>query len=80
MFRNTFAVELLKKRVSVDHVAMLLADHPDTVKEHYYPWVPDLQDLLEREVKRSWDEDLPIILPDVDDALRRTVDRLNERR
>jgi site-specific recombinase XerD len=73
MFRNTFAVELLKKSVSVDHVAMLLADHPDTVKEHYYPWVPELQDLLEKEVKRSWDEDLPIILPDVDDALQRTV-------
>ena len=36
MFRNTFAVELLKKHVSVDHVAMLLADDPDTVK-HIIP-------------------------------------------
>jgi len=73
MFRNTFAVELLKKHVSVDHVAMLLADDPDTVKEHYYPWVPELQDLLEKEVKRSWDEDAPIILADVDRALQGTA-------
>jgi hypothetical protein len=73
MFRNTFAVELLKKHVSVDHVAMLLADDPDTVKQHYYPWVPELQDLLEKEVQRSWYEDEPIILPDVDDALQGTV-------
>ena len=26
--------------------------------------MPDLQDLLEKEVKRSWDEEAPIILPD----------------
>ena len=52
---------------------MLLADDPDTVKQHYYPWVPELQDLLEKEVKRSWDEDAPIILPEVDDALQGTV-------
>jgi integrase/recombinase XerD len=70
MFRNTFAVELLKKHVSVDHVAMLLADDPDTVKQRYYPWVPELQDLLEKEVKRAWDEDAPIILADVDKALQ----------
>ena len=70
MFRNTSAVELLKKHVSVDHVAMLLADDPDTVKQHYYPWVPELQDLLDKEVKRSWDKDAPIILADVDMALQ----------
>jgi hypothetical protein len=35
--------------------------------------VPELQALLEKEVKRSWDEDVPIILPDVDDALQRTA-------
>jgi hypothetical protein len=59
MFRNSFVVGLLEKHVSVEHVAMLLADDPDTVKRHYYhyPWVPELQDLLEKEVKRSWDED-----------------------
>jgi hypothetical protein len=51
---------------------MLLADDPATVKQHYCPWVPELQDLLDKEVKRSWDEDAPIILPDVDDALKGT--------
>ena len=52
---------------------MLLADDPDTVKQHYYPWVPELQDMLEKEVERSWDEDAPIILADVDRALEGTV-------
>jgi hypothetical protein len=32
MFRNTFAVELLKKNVSLEHVAMLLADSPEIVQ------------------------------------------------
>ena len=73
MFRNSFAVGLLKNHVSVDHVAMLLADDPDTVKQHYYPWVPELQDLLDKEVKRSWDKDAPIILADVDMALQETT-------
>jgi hypothetical protein len=31
MLRNTFAVELLKKGVSLEHVAILLADTPKTV-------------------------------------------------
>jgi len=65
MFRNTFAVELLKKRVSLEHVAMLLADSPEIVREHYYAWVPALQELLEREVKKAWE---PIILADADRA------------
>jgi len=71
MFRNSFVVGLLEKHVRVEHVATLLADDPDTVKRHYYhyPWVPELQDLLEKEVKRSWDEDAPIILADVEDAI-----------
>ena len=33
----------------------------------------ELQDLLEKEVKRSWDEDAAIILADVDKALQGTV-------
>ena len=73
MFRNSFAVGLLKNHVSVDHVAMLLADDPDMVKQHYYPWVPELQDLLDKEVQRSWDKDSPIVLADVDMALQETT-------
>jgi integrase/recombinase XerD len=65
MFRNTFAVELLKKGVSLNHIAMLLADTPEIVKEHYYPWVPELQQLLEDEVRKTWE---PIILADADRA------------
>ena len=73
MFRNTFAVELLKKGVSLEHVAMLLADSPEIVRDHYYPWVPALQKELERAVQSTWDEDAPIILADVDKALQGTV-------
>jgi integrase/recombinase XerD len=70
MLRNTFAVELLKKGVSLEHVAMLLADAPDTVRDHYYPWVPALQKELERAVKSSWTESgAPVIMDDVDKAL-----------
>jgi integrase/recombinase XerD len=50
MFRNTFAVELLKKGVSLEHVAMLLADSQEIVRDHYCPWVPALQKELERAV------------------------------
>ena len=71
MFRNTFAVELLKRKVSLEHVAMLLADDPATVKDHYYPWVPALQEQLEKAVKSTWDDpDEPIVLEDADKALR----------
>jgi integrase/recombinase XerD len=73
MFRNTFAVELLKKGVSLEHVAMLLADSPEIVRDHYYPWVPALQKELERAVQSTWDEEAPIILADVDMALQGTV-------
>ena len=72
MFRNTFAVELLKRNVSLEHVAMLLADNPTTVREHYYPWVPALQEQLERAVKSTWDDpNEPVILEDADKAVGR---------
>jgi integrase/recombinase XerD len=73
MFRNTFAVELLKKGVSLEHVAMLLADSQEIVRDHYYPWVPALQKELEHAVQSTWDEEAPIILADVDKALQGTV-------
>ncbi len=71
MFRNTFAVELLRTSVSLEHVAMLLADDPATVREHYYPWVPALQEQLEKAVKSTWDDpNEPIILGDADRVLK----------
>jgi hypothetical protein len=74
MFRNSFAVELLKNGVSLEHVAMLLVDTPETVRQHYYPWVPAMQKELERAVKSSWiDSDASIFLPDAHKALQGTV-------
>ncbi len=68
MLRNTFAVELLKKKVSLDHVAVLLGDNPETVREHYFKWVPELQQVLDDEVKRTWKTE-PVILEDADHAI-----------
>ncbi|HUO17757.1 MAG TPA: site-specific integrase [Verrucomicrobiae bacterium] len=72
MLRNTFAVELLKKKVSLDHVAVLLGDNPETVREHYFKWVPELQNILDDEVKRTWKTD-PIVLQDADRAVSEAV-------
>jgi integrase/recombinase XerD len=72
MLRNTFAVELLKKKVSLDHVAVLLGDNPETVREHYFKWVPELQQVLDDEVKKTW-KDEPIILNDADRAVSEAV-------
>jgi integrase/recombinase XerD len=68
MFRNSFAVGLLEKNVSLDHVAILLGDTPEITRQHYYKWVPQLQRALDIEIKRSWQEE-PIILDDVDQAM-----------
>jgi site-specific recombinase XerD len=72
MLRNTFAVELLKKKVSLDHVAVLLGDNPETVREHYFKWVPELQQVLDNEVKKTWQTE-PIILEDADRAISAAV-------
>ena len=72
MLRNSFAVELLKKKVSLDHVAVLLGDNPETVREHYFKWVPELQAILDDEVKKTWQAD-PIILEDADHAISAAV-------
>jgi hypothetical protein len=70
MFRNTFAVELLKKRVSLEHVAMLLGDAPDTVREHYSSMGSRLAERVgtcgEIELGRNRG---PLIMDDVDKAL-----------
>jgi len=72
MLRNSFAVELLKKKVSLDHVAVLLGDNPETVREHYFKWVPELQAILDDEVKKTWQAE-PIILEDADHAISAAV-------
>jgi hypothetical protein len=72
MCRNTFAVELLKKKVSLDHVALLLGDSPAIVRAHYLKWIPELQQILDDEIKRTWKTD-PIVLEDADRAISEAV-------
>jgi integrase len=55
MFRDTFAVELLKRGVSLETVSMLLGHASIKVTEkHYKPWVKTLQDKLEVEAMKGW--------------------------
>jgi len=54
-FRDTFAVSLLLKGVSLDSVSKLLGHSSITITErHYAPWVKARQDQLESEVRRIW--------------------------
>ena len=54
-FRDTFAVALLEKGVSIETLAMLLG-HSDirVTLKHYRPWVMSLQAHLEHEVQKAW--------------------------
>jgi hypothetical protein len=55
MFRDTFAVELLRNGVSLETVSMLLGHASIKVTEkHYKPWVKTLQDKLETEAMKGW--------------------------
>ena len=54
-FRDTFAVSLLLKGVSLDSVSKLLGHSSIKITErHYAPWVKARQDQLESEVRRTW--------------------------
>jgi integrase len=53
--RDTFAVELLQRGVSVQTVSILLGHRSiATTEKHYSPWVKSRQDALEAAVKLSW--------------------------
>jgi len=55
MFRDTFAVELLKRGVPIETVSMLLGHASIRVTEkHYRPWVKTLQDKLEADAMKGW--------------------------
>ncbi|HEX7138772.1 MAG TPA: site-specific integrase, partial [Vicinamibacterales bacterium] len=55
MFRDTFAVELLKHDVALETVSMLLGHSSIKVTEkHYKPWVQTLQDKLETDAMKAW--------------------------
>lgn len=54
-FRDTFAVSLLLKGVSLDSVSKLLGHSSVKITErHYAPWVKARQDQLESEVRKIW--------------------------
>ena len=54
-FRDTFAVDLLSKGVSLETVSILLAHSSiATTEKHYAPWVQSRQNALEEAVKRTW--------------------------
>lgn len=54
-FRDTFAVNLLRKGVSLETVSKLLGHTSIKVTEkHYAPFVKSLQKRLEDEVKKAW--------------------------
>jgi len=52
--RDTFAVSLLLKGVSLENVAALLGNTPRIVERHYSPWVQERQQQLEELVKKAW--------------------------
>jgi integrase len=55
MFRDTFAVGLLKHAVPIETVSMLLGHASIRVTEkHYKPWVKTLQDKLEADAMKGW--------------------------
>jgi integrase len=53
-FRDTFSCSLLEQGVSVETVAMLLANSPAIVIKHYAPWIKSRQLALEAAVQTTW--------------------------
>lgn len=51
-FRHTLAMQLLSEGGSIEQVADLLGDNPDTIRKHYKHWMPEYQqanaELLDR--------------------------------
>jgi site-specific recombinase XerD len=54
MLRDTFAVELLQKGVSLENVATLLGNSTQIAEKHYSPWVKSRQDSLTLEIEKAW--------------------------
>jgi site-specific recombinase XerD len=47
-FRHTLATEMLSRGATMDDVADVLGDHPDTVRKHYAKWTPAREERLGR--------------------------------
>jgi len=54
MLRDTFAVELLQKGVSLENVAVLLGNTIKIAEKHYSPWVKSRQESLTAEIEKAW--------------------------
>lgn len=54
MFRDTLAVDLLSKGVTLENVAAILGNTVRICEKHYAPWVKSRQVELERAVKATW--------------------------
>jgi integrase/recombinase XerD len=54
IMRDTFAVRLLEKGVSIEIVAMLLGTSVRICEKHYSPWMKSRQDKLTADVKTAW--------------------------
>jgi len=54
-FRDSFAVSLLEKGVSIENVSALLGHSSVAVtNKHYAPWVKRRQEILEEQVRATW--------------------------
>jgi integrase len=53
-FRDCFAVDLLRKGVSLENVATLLGNSVRIAEKHYAPWVQARQAALEGAVAKAW--------------------------
>jgi site-specific recombinase XerD len=54
MLRNSFAIGLLEKEVSLENVAVLLGNSIKIAEKHYATWVKVRQDRLEEAVRRTF--------------------------
>jgi integrase/recombinase XerD len=52
--RDTFAVSLLEKGVTLENIAMLLGNSLRMAEKHYSPWVKSRQDSLSAEIEKAW--------------------------
>jgi integrase len=54
MLRDSFAIGLLEKRVSLENVAVLLGNSVKIAERHYATWVRVRQEALEKDIERAW--------------------------
>ena len=53
-YRDTLAVRLLNRGVSLENVAALLGNSLKVCEKHYTPWVLSRQNRLEEDIRKAW--------------------------